>query len=287
MLKRELGRTRKKVSIFGFGGIVVKDMVQENANKIVKEAIDKGINYFDVAPNYGDAQERLGPALKPYRDQVVLACKTDKRTREEARKELHESLKLLQTDYFDVYQLHGIDDPEEIETALGDGGALEAFEEARDNGLIHNIGFSCHSQPAALKLIREYDFDTVLFPFNWCYWLKQGAGPGLLEKARSRNMGIIAMKALAHRPWKENEDDNFYPNCWYKPIYDDPELASKALRFTLAQPISIALSPGDARMLRLGLDIIEDKEKIEISEKEIKELKKLAYKIKPIFEHSV
>ncbi|MFW6006811.1 MAG: aldo/keto reductase [Halanaerobiales bacterium] len=287
MLKRKLGRTGKKVSVFGFGGIVVKDMVQEKADKIVKEAIERGVNYFDVAPNYGDAQEKLGPALKPYRDQAVLACKTDKRTRDEAKRELHESLELLETDHFDVYQLHGIDDPDEIKTALGDGGALEAFEEARDEGLIHNIGFSCHSQPSALKLMESYDFDTVLFPINWCYWLNRGAGKKVLEKANSRNMGIIAMKGLAHRPWQNDEDDNLYPNCWYKPIYDDRELAAKALRFTLSRQVSVALSPGDARMLRLGLDIVENKENIGISEKELNELKELAEKTEPIFDHSV
>lgn len=285
MLKRKLGRTGKEVSVFGFGGIVVKDMKQENANQIVKEAIDRGINYFDVAPNYGDAQNKLGPALKPYRDQSILACKTDKRTKAGAEKELHESLELLETDHFDVYQLHGIDDYEEIETALGQGGAIEAFEEAKKEGLIENIGFSCHSQQSALKLMNEYDFDTILFPINWCYWLNRGAGKKVLEKANSRNMGIIAMKALAHKPWPENEDENEFPNTWYRPIHDNPELASKALRFTLTKEVDVALSPGDDRMLRLGLDIIENKEKINLTPSELEELKELAAKTEPIFDH--
>ena len=286
MLTRKLGNTGLEVSIFGFGGIVVTNVEQKEADKVVAEAIERGVNYFDVAPNYGDAQNRLGPALKPYRDQVVLACKTDKRTKEEAARELRESLEILETDHFDVYQLHGIDNPDEIETALGEGGAIEAFEEAKNEGLIDNIGFSCHSQPSALKLMESYDFDTVLFPINWCYWLNRGAGKKVLAKAKSKNMGTIAMKGLAHRKWKENEEKT-YPKTWYKPIFDNNELASKALRFTLTRDVSVALSPGDARMLRLGLDIIEDKDEIEFTEKELNELKVRAQKIEPIFDHKV
>ena len=284
MLTRKLGNTGLEVSVFGFGGIVVTNVEQKEADKVVAEAVKKGVNYFDVAPNYGDAQNRLGPALKPYRDQVVLACKTDKRTKEEAARELRESLEILETDHFDVYQLHGIDNPDEIETALGEGGAIEAFEEAKNEGLIDNIGFSCHSQPSALKLMESYDFDTVLFPINWCYWLNRGAGKKVLAKAKSKNMGTIAMKALAHRKWKQDEEKT-YPKTWYKPIFDDDKLASKALRFTLTRDVSVALSPGDARMLRLGLDIIEDKDKIKLSETELVKLKERAQQTEPIFNH--
>lgn len=285
MLTRTLGRTGEKVSIFGFGGIVVMNMEQEKANDIVAESVERGINYFDVAPNYGNAQDQLGPALEPYRDEVVLACKTDKRTKDEAKRELHESLELLRTDHIDVYQMHGIDDPQEIETALGPGGALEAFQEARDEGLIKYIGFSCHAQQSALKLMEGFDFDTVLFPINWCYWLDRGAGEKVLKKAQSRDMGRIAMKGLAHRNWGEDEEKAFN-KTWYKPIYDDKRLAELALRFTLSQSVSLALSPGEAKMLRLGLEIVEDIDKIELNEEEMAELKERAEKTEPIFEHS-
>lgn len=276
MEMRVLGRTGENVSAFGFGGIVVMNEQQDNADKYVAEAIEAGINYFDVAPSYGDAQEKLGPALKPYRKKVVLACKTAVRDAKGARSELENSLKVLQTDYFDVYQLHGIDDPVQIDQALAPGGALEAVLDAKQKGLVRFIGFSCHHENAALSLIDKFDFDTVLFPFNWTYWLAKGTGPKLISAAKKRNMGIIAMKALAHRNWLENEGHT-YPNCWYKPIFDDERLASSALRFALSLPVDVALSPGDVRMLRVGLKAVGGLENAgAISREEIEELTRIA-----------
>jgi predicted aldo/keto reductase-like oxidoreductase len=276
MEMRLLGRTGERVSAFGFGGIVVKGMAQAEANNIVAEAVDARINYFDVAPTYGDSQQKLGPALKPYRSKVLLTCKTDLRDAAGARRQLEESLRLLETDHFDVYQLHGIDDPDEIEQAMAPGGAMEVLLDAKHKGLARFIGFTCHKQESALKLLKMFDFDTVLFPFNWTYWLAKGVGQELIDAALQRNMGIIAMKALAHRNWLKGEE-RCYPNCWYKPIFDDKKLASMALRFTLSHPISVALSPGDPRMLRLGISILGKLENAgAISDEEIGELTRLA-----------
>jgi aryl-alcohol dehydrogenase-like predicted oxidoreductase len=254
MEQRILGKTGLKISAFAFGGIVVRDTPPEEAAKIVSEAVDRGINYFDVAPSYGNAQNILGPALRPYRAQVYLACKTGKRTRDEARAELEASLAFLHTDHFDVYQMHGVK-PDEVDTVLGPGGALEALVEAKKQGLVRNIGFSSHFDEAALRLITAFDFDTLLFPINWACWLKNGLGEAALEAAAKRNMGRIAIKGLANRA-KEPSGDG-YPKCWYRPIFDDQTLAELALRFTLSQNIHPAVSPGDVRMLRLGLSIVE------------------------------
>ncbi len=95
MLQRPLGNTGVQLSIIGFGGIVVTDTEQTEANRYVAEAIDRGINYFDVSPNYGNAQDRLGPALVGKRQVIFLACKTEKRTKALAEAELHQSLKTL------------------------------------------------------------------------------------------------------------------------------------------------------------------------------------------------
>ncbi len=282
MKKRKLGRTEEKVSVWGFGGIVVKNIEQSKANKIVAEAVDRGINYFDVAPDYGNAQNQLGPALEPYRKDVVLACKTSKRTKKEAAEDLRESLKILKTDHIDIYQLHGIDDPQEIEVALGPGGAMEAFEEAKEKGLIRFIGFSCHSEQAALKLMDMYDFDTMLFPVNWVYWLKTGAGKKALKKASSRNMGIMAVKSLALRLKKESEIKEFQ-KCWYKPV-EDLDMASLALKFTLSKNVSVALSPGEFNFFKLGLDALENIKKFNLTDEELEKLKKLAQNIDPIFD---
>jgi len=263
MEQRTLGKTGLKISVFAFGGIVVRDTPQGEAALIVAEAIERGINYFDVAPNYGNAQDILGPALKSHREKVHLACKTEKRTRDEAWADLENSLRLLKTDYFDVYQLHSVY-PKDVDTILGPGGALETLIEAKKKGIVRNIGITTHFDEVALALMAAHDFDTLLFPINWACRLKNNLGEAALKEAAARNMGRIALKGLAEKA-KASDDPrdpegrlgDGYPKCWYKPIFDDAELADMALRFTLSQDVHAAVSPGDARMLRLGLSIME------------------------------
>ena len=197
--KRSLGKTGEKISMIGFGGIVVDKATTQEAAARVKEAIDHGINYFDVAPSYGNAEEMLGPALKPYRKNVFLACKTGERKKEGARRELEQSLKHLDTDHFDLYQFHAVTSLGDVETILGPGGAMETFLEAREEGKIRFIGFSAHSVEAALALMDGFDFDTILFPVNFATWYAGNFGPQVLAKAREKEMGILALKAMA---WK-------------------------------------------------------------------------------------
>jgi aryl-alcohol dehydrogenase-like predicted oxidoreductase len=257
MERRVLGKTGFSISAFAFGGIVVRDTPQDEANRIVSEAVERGINYFDVAPSYGNAQNILGPAIRPHRSKIYLACKTEKRTKDEAWEALHNSFKLLHTDYFDVYQLHGVE-PGDVDTILGKNGALEALVEAKEKGLVRNIGLTTHHDSTALKLMKAHSFDTLLFPINWACWLKNGLGREALEEAARQNMGRIAIKGLAKwakEPGAPSGDG--YPKCWYRPIFDDPELADLALRFTMSQDVHTAVSPGDVRMLRLGLSLLE------------------------------
>jgi aryl-alcohol dehydrogenase-like predicted oxidoreductase len=258
MEKRVLGKTGFEISAFAFGGIVVRDTPQAEADNIVAEAVDKGINYFDVAPSYGNSQDILGPAIKPHRSKIYLACKTEKRTKAEALDALHNSLKLLHTDYFDVYQLHGVD-PGDVDTILGKGGALEALVEAQEKGLVRNIGLTTHFDSVALRLMQAHSFDTLLFPINWACWLKNGLGKEALQEAARQNLGRIAIKGLAKwaKEVGQGAQEDGYPKCWYRPIFDDPELAELALRFTMQQDVHTAVSPGDVRMLRLGLSIVE------------------------------
>ena len=143
--KRTLGKTGEKLSIIGFGGIVVMDQEPTAAANIVSEAVDRGINYFDVAPSYGNAQERLGPALAPYRKNCFLACKTDGRMKDDSRAQLEESLKLLKTDHVDLYQFHALTKMADLDKVLGPGGAMETMEAAKKEGKIRYIGFSVHS----------------------------------------------------------------------------------------------------------------------------------------------
>lgn len=279
MQKRELGKTGLNVSIITFGGIVVKDMPQADANRIVAETIDRGINYFDVAPSYGDAEVKLGPALEPFRKDVFLACKTGKRDRDGAAAELRQSLRNLCTDHFDVYQLHGLTKMEELDQALGPNGAMEAFLRARDEGLVRFIGFSAHSVEVALEAIRRFDFDTVLFPINYVLYHEANFGPQVVKAAQEKEMGRLALKAMARTKWAEGSERT-HPRCWYEPV-TDPHEASLALRFTLSEPIATAVPPGDVRLFRLALDIAENFRPL--SDEERQQIGRQARNLTPIF----
>ena len=132
--KRKLGKTGEQLSIVGFAGIVVMDNSPSFAANIVSEAVDRGINYFDVAPSYGNAQERLGPALQPYRNQIFLACKEEDWTKNGSAKLLDESLRLLRTDHLDLYQFHALSKMSDLEQIFGPDGAIETFEAAKESG---------------------------------------------------------------------------------------------------------------------------------------------------------
>jgi aryl-alcohol dehydrogenase-like predicted oxidoreductase len=254
MEKRVLGRTGVELSVIGFGGIVVRDVSPADARDYVARAVERGINYFDVAPGYGNAEERLGPALAGYRDQVFLACKTGKRSAREAEVELGRSLKRLGTDHLDLYQLHGVCSVEEAEQILAPGGALETFVAARRRGLIRHIGFSAHCEAAALRLLDAFDFDSMLLPINLFCWRDGGFGPRAYEAARQKGAAILALKALAKRPLRKGEQKK-WPKCWYVPIDTLPE-AMTALAFTLSRPVTAAVSPSHAELLWLACDAL-------------------------------
>lgn len=273
MKYRKLGKTNLEVSEISFGGIMLMDTPQKEANKIVEDAVKNGINFFDVGPTYGNAQNILGPALKPYRDKVYLANKTEPgQTKDQVRRDMEKSLELLETDHFDLYQLHEVKDEEALSKALAKGGALEAIIEAQEEGIVKNIGFSAHKEWAALKLIKSFEFDTVMFPINWNYWYNYNQGPEVIKKAREKEMGIIAIKALAQKQWENGHQNNY--NTWYKPIYDNDQLADLALKFTLSQDVDTAVTPGDSRMLELAMGIYQNNnENLKISDSELDQLK--------------
>ena len=279
--KRTLGKTGENLSIIGFGGIVVKDVSKEFASTVVERSFEKGINYFDVAPSYGNAEVMLGPALKPFRDNVFLACKTGERDKKGAEKELHQSLKNLKTDYFDLYQLHAIEDPEEdVKAALSKNGAIQTLIKAKEQGLVRFLGFSAHSPEAALLAMREFDFDTILYPINFCTHYKGKFSQEVLEEAKNRGMGILALKSLAKQVWQNEKDEQKHPKCWYEPI-EDPFLAEDALSWTLSQGVTAAIPPGDENLFKMALQIGPNIKSV--SSKTEEKLKKIANGLEPIF----
>jgi predicted aldo/keto reductase-like oxidoreductase len=246
------------LSLIAFGGIVVCGLSQQEATRRVAVAYDRGVNYFDCAPSYfdGEAEIKLGEALRPYRNKVFLAEKTMSRDAKGAREELERTLQRFHTDHVDLYQFHAVTSTEDVDKILAPGGAAETFMAARKEGKTQYLGFSAHNAPAALRLMDALELDSVMFPVNVNAWENGGFGPQILEKAKSKGMARMALKALAFGKWPATmkESDRKYPKCWYQPI-DDREMARLALRFTLNQDITAAVPPGDERIFDLALEL--------------------------------
>lgn len=280
MEKRRLGRTGHMSTILTLGCAAFWSVSQREADGAMKLAVDHGINHIDVAPTYGEAELRLQKWMREYRADFFLACKTRERTREGAAAEIRRSLGRLGVDHFDLYQLHGLDDLRDLETALGDGGALEAIMEAREEGMIRHIGITSHNPLTALEAIKRFDFDTVLFPLN--YILLRHATPEndyrpLMKLAEERDMGTIAMKAFTKQPWPTEERRY---QTWYEPWDTQPEI-DRALWFTLSQGVTTAASAGDLKLFPMMVDATE--RHMELSPGEQKELVASAADLKPLF----
>lgn len=283
MQYRELGRTGQRLSLVGFGGILVVGEEQAETDRLVAAAVARGVNYFDVAPAYGDgeAEEKLGPALQPHRAGAFLACKTRERDAAGARADLERSLRRLRTDHFDLYQLHGLSEMADVERVLGPGGALEVLRRAREEGKARFLGFSAHSPAAALRLLGAFPFDSVLFPLNFAAY-QAGFGPQVVEAARRAGAGLLALKAMAltglpegttleQRPWRK---------AWYEPIAE-PGTAELALRFTLSLPVTAAITPGYWEFFERALRVAEDPRAL--SAEEAERLRELAARTVPLF----
>ena len=191
-------------------------------------------------------------------------------------------MELLRTDHFDLYQFHGVTTLEDVDRIFAPGGAMELFQEARDMGVVRYIGFSAHSEEAALAMMDRFDFDTILFPFNWVCWHQGGFGPTTLQRAQEKGMGLLALKALAKRRWEENEERT-WSKCWYAPV-DTPEEAALGLRFTLSRPITAAVSPGHVELLWWACNAADNLTPLSAEEEE--ELARRSEGLKPIFPHA-
>jgi len=277
--KRTLGKTGEKLSAIGFGGIMLRDNPQDFANELVAKSYELGVNYYDVAPGYGDAQQRLGPALEPYRKKCFLACKTNKRDAKRAQEELEDSLKKLRTDYFDLYQLHALSSVEQVEEVFAPGGAMEVFVKAKKEGKVKHLGFSAHSVDAALLAMKNFEFDSILFPINFACWQAGDFGPQVFAEAEKQEMGILALKAMALTRLTDGEE-KFYKNVWYKPILEE-DIMKMALKYTLSKKITAAIPPGKNTLFLKALEFMNDYEPI--SGEETDKLLALAKNTEPIF----
>lgn len=259
MLKRQFGKTGFKISPVVYGGIISMSDGQNNSDNYVSYAYDKGINYFDVAPTYGDAQEKLGNSLIPYRNSVYIACKTTERTADGAKKEMKESFKLLHTDYFDVYQLHALNTMEDLDIAFGKEGIMNFLIQAKQEGLIRNIGFTAHNEDVAIKALSLYDFVSVMFPMNWALHIGKDFGERLSKEIAQKGIGLLGMKTLIHRAWLNESEKNTsrFKKSWCKPIIDDEKLGIAALKYTLSLGVNAVVPPGNFEHFAFAVENIQ------------------------------
>lgn len=259
MQERRFGRTGHMSSILIFGSFAVGQLSQKEADSVMEMVLAHGVNHIDVAPSYHDAELRLGPWLERYRDRFFLGCKTQMRSRDEARKELQGSLERLRVDAFDLFQLHAVTTMEELDRCFAPGGSMEAILEARDEGLTRYVGITSHGlQAPAVELaaLERYDFDSLLFTLNFKLWSDdqyRRDASALLRMAAERDIGTMVIKAVARGPWGDQERRY---HTWYEP-FDTSDSVESALRFTLSQPVTGAISAGDANLLPLLIDAAE------------------------------
>jgi predicted aldo/keto reductase-like oxidoreductase len=282
--KRSYKKDGPKLSLIGFPGLVLRKLQQDAGNKLVSQAYERGINYFDVAPAYGDAEIKLGPALEPYRKKVFLACKTKKRDAAGAKIEFEQSLKRLRTDHFDLYQLHVLSDVDkDVKAAFAKGGAMEYLIAQRKSGRIRYLGFSAHTEEAAIAAMDLFKFDSVMFPINFASWLKADFGPKVVKKAKSSGTAIVGIKTFARRRWKKGDPGRKRFQTWYEPTFHPAE-ADLALRFAMSQGLTATIPPASVEIHKLALSL--GPKVRPITPAETAKLKTLAESLTPLFPHT-
>ncbi len=254
-------------SVLTFGSAALWRVTEAEADAAIELAIGHGVNHFDVAPAYGQAEMRLGPWMEKHHKEVFLACKTTERSKSKAWESLKRSLETLRVDYFDLYQFHGVNDLETLNVILGPGGALEAVTEAREQGLVRYIGITGHRPSVHVEALNRFQFDTVLFPLNRVLMAHRddyNEFTILLDNAQRKDVGTIAIKAFAKRPW---QGPMHMYRTWYEP-FDAQEEIDKSLWYTLSQGITTAAMPGDLSLWPLVIDAAERFRALDAQEQE-------------------
>ena len=276
METRPLGETGHDSSVLTFGAIALDSLDQAAANEMVDDVVDAGVNHVDVAPTYGTAEVKLAPKLGEHRDDLFLGCKTQERTYYGAWGELHRSLDRLGVDSIDLYQFHAVTRYDELDAITGDyspemaqgdhdPGALQAFIEAKEAGLIDHIGLTSHGDPSLIRsaIERIPELETVMFPFN--YVLEGKEGPeydyrSVLDLAQEKGLGTLCIKGFAKGPWPADlpEDERPY-DTWYEPFDTEDELI-ECLRFALSHGMTSIPNAGDPQLVPTILEAAKNYE---------------------------
>ncbi len=257
MERRRLGRTGHESAVAILGGAAFARCTSEDAEVGFADALSRGVNHLDIAPRYGAAEDLIGPLLPPVRDELFVACKTTRRNPEGVRAQLEESLTKLHTDRFDLYQLHAVTDGQVLDERVA---AAEEILRARDEGIVRFAGITGHNEgaPAAhLEALRRWDLDTVMFPVNARMWADPAYrrdAEALLELCAERDVGVMAIKSVARRPWPVDRGTDRFATTWYEP-FDEPADVERGVSFTLSVPgVHGICTPGDLGLLRMALD---------------------------------
>ncbi len=257
METRRLGRTEHESSLAILGGAVFFSDSAEDARGVFEAALARGINHLDIAPGYGKAERAIGPHLGEFRKDLFLAGKTAETTLDGARKRLDKTLERLQVDRLDLYQAHGVTSVDELDRR---DEAFRVILEARDQGLTRYVGITGHdlgAPKAHLEALRRYDLDTVMFPVYPGVWRDpeyRADAEALLSECARRDVGVMAIKAVARRPWGDREVDT---SSWYEPFRSSTEV-ERGVRFALSVPgVHAFCTPSSKDVLPLAIDAAE------------------------------
>lgn len=260
MEQRRLGKLGYMSSGVMFGAASLGNVTQEEADESIQFAIDHGVNHFDTAASYGDAELRMGPWMRKIRNQIFLATKTGQRTRDEAKREIYKSLERLQVDSVDLIQLHAVGSMEELDKCTARGGALEALIEARDEGIVKWIGITGHGHlaPAThLQALRRFPFDAVLTPLNYrLYGMTEYKRDfdQLRAETKKQDVALRVIKAIAKGPWGEHQERNYA--TWYEP-FDQQKIIDACVHYVLnTDGVSSFASAGDVHLFPKIVDAV-------------------------------
>ncbi|OPH50703.1 aldo/keto reductase [Paenibacillus ferrarius] len=261
MLKRTIGRLGHESSVVMFGAASLGNVTQEEADASISYALQQGINHFDTAASYGDAELRMGPLISQVRGDIFLATKTGQRSKREAKEEIYRSLERMRVDSVDLLQLHAVGSMEELDRCTAKGGALEAALEAKDEGIVKEIGITGHGHDAPivhLEALRRFPFATVLLPLNYyMYSLPEyrEAFDALLEEASKQSAAVRVIKAIAKAPWEEGVKRPYA--TWYEP-FDQQQIIDACVHFVLSFPgVCGFASAGDIHLFPKIVDAVQ------------------------------
>ncbi|POB11033.1 aldo/keto reductase [Sulfobacillus sp. hq2] len=253
MEKRRFGRTNHQSSVIIFGAASLWSVTQDEADAAIQLALDAGINHFDTAASYGVAEERMQPWMPKIRSSIFLATKTDGLTRDEAWREIEQSLRRMQVEYLDLEQLHEVNSMEKLDQLLRPDGGLQALIEAKEQGLVRFIGITGHGHQAPgvhWEALRRFPFDSVLTPYNFVLYANaqyRRDFDRLVAEVERQDVGFCTIKAVAKGPWPSPEAQHY--NTWYEP-FDDQAHIQQCINFVLSQPAIAGLpSAGDVHLL--------------------------------------